>query len=185
MDRVKLSIFGVSEIVGLEDVALLGLVDEQKDRQLVVTCDKKMVCLIKKYMTNEPHVGMLFPQVMADVLKAQGCYDLEVWITDVNDGEYKTEVVDGISQKHFPIRCSDGVLFSLVSNAPIYATGKLMMKQSVPFRLGESKIGLPLTILSEQMLQMAMKKAIETENFEMASNLRDELNKRHADKDNM
>lgn len=185
MDKVKLNIVGISEIVGLDDVALLALVDDQKDRQLVVTCDKAMVKLIKRYMTNEPHVGMLFPQVMADVLKAQGCYDLEVWITDVNDGEYKTEVVDGISQKHFPIRCSDGILFSLVSNAPIYVPGKLMMRQSVPFRLGESKIGLPLTVLSEKMLEMAMQKAIETENFEMASNLRDELNKRHADKEGM
>lgn len=185
MDRVKLIILGLSEIVGLEELSLLALVDEDKDRQLVVTCDKAMSKLIKRHMTNEPRVGMLYPQVMADVLKAQGCYDLEVWITDVQDGEYQTEVVDGISQKHFPIRCSDGILFSLVSNAPIYASGKLMMKQSVPFRLGENKIGLPLTILSEQMLQMAMQKAIETENFEMASNLRDELNKRHADKESL
>lgn len=180
MDRIKLSILGISEIVGLDDISLLVLIDDMKDRQLVVTCDKAMSRLIKKHMSNEPHVGMLYPQVMANILKAQGHTDVEVCINDIHDGQFDTEIVDSLSQQHFPIRCSDGILFSLVTNAPIYASGQIMLKQSVPFRLGDNKIGLPLTILSKEMLEMALQKAIEAEDFEMASNLRDELNKRHV-----
>jgi protein-arginine kinase activator protein McsA len=37
---------------------------------------------------------------------------------------------------------------------------------------------MPINGISEEMLEEALKKAIENENYEMASHLRDELNRR-------
>ena len=171
MEKVKLKLFGISEIVGVDDVALLGLLDERQERQLIVTCDVEM---------KKPETAKLYPQVMANILHSHPFSELEVRINDVENGEYKTEIYDSVSDEHYPIRCSDGILFSIVSDVPIYATMDLMLRQSVPFKMGESRVGLPLSVLSEELLKTSLEKAIETENYEMASNLRDELNKRHT-----
>ena len=179
-EKLRLKLLGISEIMGIDDVVLLGLVDERQQRQLVVTCDQTMRKEIQMYMMDKPNLSKCYPKVMADLLRLQGCQQLEVVIYGVKDGEFLTEVVDRVTDRHFPIRCSDGVLFSIVCNVPLYATLSLMLSQSVPFSQGETRIGLPLTVLSEDMLKMSLKKAIETENYEMASNLRDELNKRYA-----
>lgn len=185
MDKVKLKLLGISEILGIDDVALLGLLDEPQERQLIVTCDKAMRNQIQLYMMNQPEVATLYPKVMANILRSQGFQQLTVVISGIQDGEYIAEIVDELSGKHYPIRCSDGILFSIVCKAPIYATKSLMLAQSVPFKMGSTKVGLPLSALSENMLKMSMEKAIEIENYEMASTLRDELNKRHAKNEQM
>lgn len=176
---IKLKLTAISEIMGVEDVVLLNLVDEGMERQLFVTCERSMSRELQMYMMNKKETTKLFPSVMADILRSQDYQQLMVVITDVIEGEYQVEVVDTLHDKHFPIRCSDGVLLSLVCDVPIYATRHLMRMQSVPFKPGATKVGLPLTVLSDDMLKMSLEKAIETENYEMASNLRDELNKRH------
>lgn len=180
LDRVRLKLTGLSEIVGVDDVSLLALVNEEEQRQLIVTCDTAMRKQIMMFMKDKPESATLYPKVLADILQAQGCQQLIVMITGVKDGEYVTEIIDELSGRHFPIRCSDGILFGYVGRVPIYTTRSLMLAQSVPYRLGETRVGLPLTILSEGMLKMSLEKAIEMENYEMASNLRDELKRRHA-----
>lgn len=180
MEKVKLKLFGISEIVGVDDVALLGLLDERQERQLIVTCDVEMRKIIQMHMMKKPETAKLYPQVMANILHSHPFSELEVRINDVENGEYKTEIYDSVSDEHYPIRCSDGILFSIVSDVPIYVTMDLMLRQSVPFKMGESRVGLPLSVLSEELLKTSLEKAIETENYEMASNLRDELNKRHT-----
>ena len=55
---------------------------------------------------------------------------------------------------------------------------KLFIRQSVPFEAGKSRMALPVNVLSTALLEDALPKAIKNENYELASNLRDELNKR-------
>lgn len=178
--KTKLKLMGVSEIVGIDDVALLGLIDEAQQRQLIITCDKNMRGQILRYLTNKQEFKKCLPMVMGDILSSMGLVNVEVNLLSIHDGEYETELVDTVSNRHFPIRCSDGILLAVANDYPIYASFSLMLAQSVPFKSGQTKIGLPLSVLSENMLQMSLKKAIELENFEMASNLRDELKKRHS-----
>lgn len=180
MEKIKLKLMGISEIVGIDDIALLGLIDEVHQRQIVVTCDKNMRLQIQRYMMNKPELNKCLPKVMGDVLNSLGLVHVEIHLLNIHDGEYETELVDTVSGRNFPIRCSDGILFAIANDYPIYASYTLMATQSVPFKVGETKIGLPLTVLSENMLKMSLQKAIETENFEMASNLRDELKRRHS-----
>lgn len=178
--RFKLEFYGVSQVQGLEDIALLCLVDKQRGRQLVIACEKDMREKIMDYMKQTPGREKLYTHVMADIISAQEGCDWKVVITDVVDGVFITEIVDDAHDRHFPIRCSDGILFALLAKVGIYAVTQVMVRQSVPFEAGATKIGLPLTVLSDHMLEVSMQKAIECEDYEMASNLRDELKKRHA-----
>lgn len=180
MDKIKLKLLGMSEIVGLEDVALLTLVDVNEQRQLIVTCDQQMRKELQMRMMDKPGLKQRYPEVVAGLLKAECSMQLEVLISGEKDGEYITELCDVLTGRRFQIRCSDGILFSLVYDCPVYATQDLMLHQSVPYKAGTNKVALPVNIITNEMLELSLKKAIETENYEMASNLRDELKKRQA-----
>lgn len=180
MDNMtELKLLGLSEVMGVEDVILLSLVDKAKQRQLIVTCDRSLRKSFLMFMQHKPEANTLLPKVMANIFSAEGLDDLSIVIKGVHDGEYETEIIDAQSNK-FPIRCSDALLLSLASDKPIFATSEVMMGNSMPYQEGAAKIGLPLTVLSEDMLQLSLEKAIQDENYEMASNLRDELKKRHS-----
>ena len=57
----------------------------------------------------------------------------------------------------------------------------LFKRQSVDYHANKNKIALPVNVLSMEMLRHALDKAIEEENYELASMLRDEI--RHRKKD--
>ena len=181
MDSLLL-IKSVSEILGIKDVALVSLVNATETRQIVVSCELEMRDLIMKYMTDRPETQMLFPSVVNDILATRDKSSLEVRINGVIDGVYQTEIYDRLTQKSFPIRCSDGIFMSVACKLHIYASAEVMRLHSIPYVTGATKVGLPLSVLSEKLLKDSLQMAIETENYEMASNLRDELNKRHKDK---
>lgn len=181
MDSLLL-IKSVSEILGIKDVALVSLVNATETRQIVVSCELEMRDLIMKYMTDRPETQMLFPSVVNDILATRDKSSLEVKINGVIDGVYQTEIYDRLTQKSFPIRCSDGIFMSVACKLHIYASAEVMRLHSIPYVTGATKVGLPLSVLSEKLLKNSLQMAIETENYEMASNLRDELNKRHKDK---
>ena len=178
MDSLLL-IKSVSEILGIKDVALVSLVNATETRQIVVSCELEMRDL---YMTDRPETQMLFPSVVNDILATRDKSSLEVRINGVKDGVYQTEIYDRLTQKSFPIRCSDGIFMSVACKLHIYASAEVMRLHSIPYVTGATKVGLPLSVLSEKLLKNSLQMAIETENYEMASNLRDELNKRHKDK---
>lgn len=182
MDKIRLEIVGLSEIVGLEDIALLVLVDITKTRQLIVPCEKSMRKEIQKCLLDKPDLVNRCLGVTSKILKDQIC-DFEVVITRVEDGMYLAEVRERLSGKVYPIRCSDGVLFSQINDCPLYATRDVMQLESVPYQPGSSKVALPINIITNEMLQTSLNKAIETENYEMASQLRDELIKRKNHKE--
>lgn len=181
MDSLLL-IKSVSEILGIKDVALVSLVNATETRQIVVSCELEMRDLIMKYMTDRPETQMLFPSVVNEILATRDKSSLEVRINGVKDGVYQTEIYDRLTQKSFPIRCSDGIFMSVACKLHIYASAEVMRLHSIPYVTGATKVGLPLSVLSEKLLKNSLQMAIETENYEMASNLRDELNKRHKDK---
>lgn len=181
MDSLLL-IKSVSEILGIKDVALVSLVNATETRQIVVSCELEMRDLIMKYMTDRSETQMLFPSVVNDILATRDKSSLEVRINGVKDGVYQTEIYDRLTQKSFPIRCSDGIFMSVACKLHIYASSEVMRLHSIPYVTGATKVGLPLSVLSEKLLKNSLQMAIETENYEMASNLRDELNKRHKDK---
>ena len=64
---------------------------------------------------------------------------------------------------------------------PIYATREVMQSQSAPYVKNAVRVPLPINVLSDKMIEEALEKAIQSEDYEMASSLRDELKKRHSD----
>jgi protein-arginine kinase activator protein McsA len=58
-----------------------------------------------------------------------------------------------------------------------------MERQCFPFDEKAQKIAIPINTMDLPRLQSALADAVENENYELASQLRDEINKRHHERD--
>ncbi|MBR5657276.1 MAG: bifunctional nuclease family protein [Prevotella sp.] len=178
MNKVRLTIKGVSEIVGTEEIGLIMLVDESLSRQLTIPCDKQMLSQFRLRIGKAPVVGRMLPEVLWHVISMQTDLHFEIIINDLIDGQYRALLYNTETLEPISMRASDAALLSYISNIPLYVEWGLMQKQSVDYYEKAKGLSIPVNTVSDEMLQSALDKAIKEENYEMASHLRDELNRR-------
>ena len=103
----------------------------------------------------------------------------EVLFFGVREGQYDCMLFDCDTLDTVSLRASDGVLLSVVSGIPLYIDTELFKRQSTPIpKKGSVSIAMPANIASMKMLKAALKNAVETEDYELASQLRDEIKRR-------
>ena len=184
MTKERLIFKGVSEIVGTEDLGLLILTDEAKERQITIVCDKAMAVQLELRIKKIPITKIMLPEVLCRMLKNNGGLDYELLIDNIIDGQYRTILYDKETMDPLLIRASDAVLLSIVANIPLYIEAGLMRRQSVMYNENAKGVSLPVNTISDEMLQAALDKAIADENYELASHLRDEKKRRTKKDDN-
>ena len=180
MNKIRLVLKGVSEIVGDDNLGLLVLTDVAQTRQLSIVCDKQMEYQFGMRLGKVPVTKNMLPEVMAQVLSQQTTLNIEMLIYDIVDGQYQTLLVNADTLQSVPIRASDAILYAFVSQCPLFIEERLMMRQSVPYSSDAPGMAIPVNSISNSMLQSALDKAIHDENYELASHLHDEIQRRKA-----
>ena len=90
MAKERLVFTGVSEIVWTEDLGLLILTDEAKERQITIVCDKAMAVQLELRVKKVPITRIMLPEVLCRILKNNSNFDYEIVIDDIVDGQYRT-----------------------------------------------------------------------------------------------
>nr|WP_294726579.1 UvrB/UvrC motif-containing protein [Prevotella sp.] len=185
MSYVKLKVKGLSQILGSDNLMLVMLVDEAEKRQLVVPCDHQQAYQLRLRMEHHQVVNTkhLLPEILIDLLPPSIKSKLRVEIFGLQEGKYLSCLHDMETDEKKEIRCTDGILFSIINKIPIYIDADLMGKQSAEYHAGYVQMPVPVNVITDKMLEDSLRKAIDNENYELASNLRDELKKRHPDTD--
>lgn len=178
MHDVKLQIIGVSEIVGGCGMALLMLSDEQRARIMTIVCEQTTGREIALRLAKTPGLSRRLPETLCAMLPYLNAESYELRIYDVYGGEYKCALTHRFDGSQIPIRMSDGVLLALVAKLDILISQHLFQHQSIAYDKESHSMAIPINVLNEKMLEQALEKAVEDENYEMASILRDELKKR-------
>lgn len=178
MQKVRLKIKSVSAVAGSDDIGLIVLVDSEEIRQITLPCDRNMLYQFGIRMNGTDTEGML-PETFHKFLSYSDMEELyEILFTGVKDGRYEVRLSHPYRPENIPMRASDAVLLSLVANIPIYISMSLMMSQSSPYVKNSRGVSLPINILSSDLLSSALHSAVRDENYELASHIRDELNRR-------
>ena len=108
----------------------------------------------------------------------------QVVINDLVDGQYKTLLYMPDILQAIPIRASDAILLAHFADIPIFIEEGLLLRQSVPYKEESVAVSVPVNVITTDMLKKALDKAISEENYEHASQLRDELQRRSKDESN-
>lgn len=165
-------------MVSNQHIALIVLVNEKETKQIAITCDETLGQEILLRQSHETGLERRLPEVFAHFLAVQMEDPYEIVINDVVDGEYRALITDQSGLEMIPVRASDAILLAVAARIPVFIEEELMTRQQVDFHSSGDSMQMPINGISEEMLREALKKAIENENYEMASHLRDELNRR-------
>ena len=164
--KIKLHYKSISEVVGVDEVGLITLLDDLEQRQLNIVCDK--------FVVNQ----ILLPEALLSLFQPEQEPPFEIFISAIDGGEYIAELRMGQTDHVVKLRATDAVLLSVITQQPILIDDQLMIFQSVPYQAHSKSMALPINTLTSKMIKKSLEKAIEEENYELASQLRDELNSR-------
>lgn len=194
MARIPLKIQGVTDISASHDASLLIITDEKEERQLSIVCGpatRHEISLRRgKYVGSEEskrnateYLQYALPETLSAIIKYMTDVQLCVVIVNIFDGEYRAVIEDQRTSTAFPIRVSDGALLSYADpHIPLYIEESLWLRQSTKYGGANAKgVALPLNTLTLKMLHQAMEKCIEEEEYEMAQQLKEEIDRRSKD----
>lgn len=179
MSRIRLFLQQASEVVGGNKDGLLVLTDSYQERQLVVPCQGRLLEEFKSRLDkHENHSGMI--DILLGVIDNQTSLSLSLLITSVENGAYRAVLNNEDTQKQISIGGVEAVLLNTISKdkIPLYIDEDLFLKQSSKFNMKAEGVALPVNALPVSMLEKTLGKAVAAENYELASQLRDELKRR-------
>ena len=178
MKRVRLFYKDISEIVGGDGFSVVCLTDADEQRAVCVICDKDMTAQINIRRNRVPGREQMLPEVLSSMLLDEGRNDLELMVYDVIDGQYGVSLLNRRTLSLKTIRMSDAILLHYISKIPLYMDEELMGRQCISYKPESSGISIPINTLDTEWLNKELKRAIEKEDYRLASNLHEELKKR-------
>ncbi|MEG1728850.1 MAG: DUF151 domain-containing protein [Bacteroidaceae bacterium] len=179
MDKIELTVQDVSRGISYKEMYILLLREVNGLRKLPLMIGSAEAQTIVAKL----HPGIQPPFLMADVLHSVTMrYNIDIdsiVIHKVEEGVFwaftlfrrETEI------SGFELRASDAVCLALTYRIPLYVEKKLFERQYMREQ-GDGLVSLPINSLSLTLLQEALKAAVHDENFELASQLRDEIKRR-------
>jgi len=177
MQRILLRFENLQQLVGSEELGIVILTDETRQRALSVVCDADMTHqLMLRMKGNREVCKTMLPEVLLQMLPSS----YEMMIVGVYDGQYQVMLMEMEHGQTVRIRISDAVLLSIISHVPLYIEERLMQRQGVPFDENAKGIAIPINSMDTPRLKIALKNAVEDENYELASQLRDEIKRRSS-----
>ena len=175
--RTRLRYNSIQQIVGSDGLSVIVLTDEQETRSLNVVCDQLMASQLLLRHNRVGECQKLLPEVLLAFLQErEEAYELFVY--NIANGQYQTVLTNSDTQKMVPIRLSDAVLLTAITDIPLYIDEALMARQSCAYSKEAQGIAIPINTIALPQLNAALEKAIADEDYRLASQLRDEIKKR-------
>ena len=176
---VELKIHDMSTTLYPADAYALVLEEVDGGRKLPVIIGQQEAQAIKvmmmKYQPPRPLTHDLFPTLTMHL----GATLKQIVIYKAKDGVFYSYLYFDKEGEEIKIdaRTSDAVALALRYKCPMYTTQSIMESEHL-HDMGEGKFSVPISSVSLQMLEEALQSAIEKEEYEQASQLRDEIRKR-------
>lgn len=176
---VELKIHDMSSTLYPADAYALVLEEVEGGRKLPIIIGRQEAQAIKvmmvRYQPPRPLTHDLFPALTMQL----GATLKQIVIYKAKDGVFYSYLYFDKEGEEIKIdaRTSDAVALAMRYNCPMYTTKDIMDIEHL-HDMGEGKFSVPITSVSLDMLEEALQAAIEKEEYELASQLRDEIRKR-------
>lgn len=181
MARIQLYFQQATEVVGSDNEGLLIMTDPFQERQIAIPCNAKEMEEFKARLRKNSVTSNKLIDVLMKIIRWQTDLDLEVVITGLLNGKYTAVLSNVDTLDQVSLNAPDAILLSFISKdkIPVYIDENLFLKQSSPFDIRAKGVALPVNTLSMGMLRKALDQAVKDENYELASQLRDEIKSRN------
>lgn len=179
---VELMIHASAAISSNDHQSMLLLKEKDGSRMLPILMSQRRATTLA--LRDQLPFPTPIPLSVADVswqlLRKFGVKLTKVELTTIKDGTFLSRIVgerDGEEQSLDFCLAQDGLVMAVTARCPIFVEEELLAAQYMK-QTGQNSFALSISILTRQMLEDALQSAVEHENYEAASQLRDELAKR-------
>lgn len=174
----KLIYKGIFSIPEADDVCLITLTDEGEKRALYIVLEKEVANEIKMYEKKMEDADCQLVDVFSKVLKDEGAVHYRIVFEGILNQGLKAKLVNVITDASYDIRPEMAVLLSLKTDFEMCTSLDVLQKFSTPYNKNVMSVALPIMSLPDSLLHKALEKAVEEENYEGASFIRDEMKRR-------
>ena len=161
-----------------DDVCLITLTDEGEKRALYIVLEKEVANEIKMHEKMMEDADCQLVDVFSKVLKDEGAVHYRIVFEGILNQGLKAKLVNTITDASYDIRPEMAVLLSLKSDFEMCTSLDVLQKFSTPYNKNVMSVALPIMSLPDSLLHKALEKAVEEENYEGASFIRDEMKRR-------
>jgi len=179
MKEVELKIHDMSSTLYPADAYALVLEEVDGGRKLPIIIGHMEAQAIKVMMVNYLPPRPLTHDLFLTVTRQFGIELKKILIYKAKDGVFYSYLYYDKDGEEYKIdsRTSDAIALALRYKCPMYTTEDIMETEHL-HDLGEGKFSVPITSVSVELLEDALQKAIDKEDYETASQIRDEIRKR-------
>lgn len=175
MNKILLKFESIQQVVGAEDMAVIIMTDPNRQKALSVVCDVDMMRQLQMRLKGPRDLKRtLLPEVLSRMLDST----YELLVLSIYNGQYQVLLMDMNSGHTERVRMSDAVLLSIISKIPLYIEESLMKQQCFTFDESSEGVSIPINVMDVPKLKLALDHAVEVEDYELASQIRDEIKRR-------
>lgn len=191
MSRIQLKIQGVTDVAAMPSTSLIIITDTEEKRQIASVCNenirREFAIRYLKYNGSESkkektkeELKTAMPETVCTIFKEMTELELAVVIVGIYDGQYQAVIENSSNGNALPIDINGALLLCYAApELPLYIEETVWIRQSVPYLGTQAQgVALPLNTLSMEMLKEALERCIKDERYEMAKQLKDEINRR-------
>lgn len=174
----KLIYKGTFSIPEADDACLITLTDEGEKRALYIVLEREVANEIKMHEKKMEDANCHLVDVFSKVLKDEGAVHYRIVFEGILNQGLKAKLVNMITDASYDIRPEMAVLLSLKTDFEMCTSLDVLQKFSTPYNKNVMSVALPIMSLPDSLLHKALEKAVEEENYEGASFIRDEMKRR-------
>ena len=174
----KLIYKGTFSIPEADDACLITLTDEGEKRALYIVLEREVANEIKMHEKKMEDANCQLVDVFSKVLKDEGAVHYRIVFEGILNQGLKAKLVNMITDASYDIRPEMAVLLSLKTDFEMCTSLDVLQKFSTPYNKNVMSVALPIMSLPDSLLHKALEKAVEEENYEGASFIRDEMKRR-------
>lgn len=178
MNRTRLHFKSIGEMLGGDGLGIVTLVDDEETHALNAFCDRAMKGQIALRNAPAGQRSELLPEVLVALYGPSMRHRFEIEIYSLVGEEYATLLLDKTDYTEHPMRLADAVLLHRIADIPVYIDANLFKRQGIKYDPTSNKTAIPLNIVDTAKVKEELQKAIDAENYRVASILRDELKRR-------
>lgn len=175
--NLEFKVKALTKGAAFDDVFVLVLMEKGGNTIFPLPVDAQQKELLYAMM-NQQHTYDFLLESFRTITATAGTIFEGICITRVEDGDFKAEVYLNQNGEDLVSEMSAGnaVILALSYRSPIYVKASLLQETMVGNH--GSSFSFSLNSLGKSLLQKALEDAVEREQYEIASLLRDELKKR-------
>lgn len=177
-NKVELKIQELARGISGKDMYILILREVGGSRKLPLLLSEREAQVVIDQMMQRTKGRLTLVDAMRKMTSTYGIIIDEVLIYATDNGTYKAKLsmYQCGQLEQITISAVDAVIMALTYRCPIFIDPQLL--DSIPSKKAGNLVALPMSMLTIELLQEALQRAVENENYELASQLRDEIRRR-------